>query len=112
MSFSTVFDPTYQAFYNFVNLLEVYKRLSLPFRFYYKKGLTERSYYIHEIYVTHFTGYYYSKDGKINWRNFKYELVDPISQPITCVGCLTCQQNEEIHMGTGGCLNIGELNVN
>jgi hypothetical protein len=101
-----------ELFYAFINHLETYQRLGMPFRFYYKKGLTERVYYIHEVKVDRFTGYSYSNDGRKIWGSFKYELMDIISKPIQCFGCMTCQTNTDMHMGTGGCLNINDLQVN
>jgi hypothetical protein len=112
MSFSTVFNPEYQNFYNFISHLETYQRLDMPFRFYYKKGLTERTYYIHELHDNRFVGYSYSNDGRQIWGTFKYDFIDAISQPIQCLGCMTDQKHEEMHMGSGGCLNIGDLQVN
>ena len=112
MSFNTVFNPANQSFYNFISHLETYQRLGMPFRFYYKKGLTERVYYIHELHDNRFVGYSYSNDGRQIWGTFKYEFVDAISQPIQCLGCMTDQKHEEMHMGAGGCLNIGDLQVN
>jgi hypothetical protein len=112
MSFNTVFNPANQSFYNFISHLETYQRLGMPFRFYYKKGLTERVYYIHELHDNRFVGYSYSNDGRQIWGTFKYDFIDAISQPIQCLGCMTDQKHEEMHMGSGGCLNIGDLQVN
>ena len=112
MSFNTVFNPANQSFYNFISHLETYQRLAMPFRFYYKKGLTERVYYIHELHDNRFVGYFYSNDGRKVWGTFKYDFIDAISQPIQCLGCMTDQKHEEMHMGSGGCLNIGDLQVN
>jgi hypothetical protein len=112
MSFNTVFNPANQSFYNFISHLETYQRLAMPFRFYYKKGLTERVYYIHELHDNRFVGYSYSNDGRQIWGTFKYDFIDAISQPIQCLGCMTDQKHEEMHMGAGGCLNIGDLQVN
>ncbi len=112
MSFNTVFNPANQSFYNFISHLETYQRLAMPFRFYYKKGLTERVYYIHELHDNRFVGYSYSNDGRQIWGTFKYDFIDAISQPIRCLGCMTEQNHEEMHMGSGGCLNIGDLQVN
>ena len=112
MSFNTVFNPANQSFYNFISHLETYQRLGMPFRFYYKKGLTERVYYIHELHDNRFVGYSYSNDGRQIWGTFKYDFIDAISQPIQCLGCMTDQKHEEMHMGAGGCLNIGDLQVN
>jgi hypothetical protein len=112
MSFNTVFNPANQSFYNFISHLETYQRLAMPFRFYYKKGLTERVYYIHELHDNRFVGYSYSNDGRQIWGTFKYDFIDAISQPIQCLGCMTDQKHEEMHMGSGGCLNIGDLQVN
>jgi hypothetical protein len=96
MSFNTVFNPANQNFYNFISHLETYQRLAMPFRFYYKKGLTERVYYIHELHDNRFVGYSYSNDGRQVWGTFKYEFVDAIGQPIQYFNCLTQQNPEHI----------------
>ena len=104
MSFNTVFNPANQSFYNFISHLETYQRLAMPFRFYYKKGLTERVYYIHELHDNRFVGYSYSNDGRQIWGTFKYEFIDAISQPIQCM-------TEQNHLDIGDCLNISSLSV-
>lgn len=98
MSFNTVFNHANQSFYNFISHLETYQRLAMPFRFYYKKGLIERVYYIHELHDNRFVGYSYSNDGRQVWGTFKYEFIYAISQSISYI-------NEH------DCLNMSSLNV-